>query len=102
VFDFFASKRTVSDLISEPVESGIFLKTIPMENVPKKANRQSCLSCLSLLVYTGYANKAFLNGTWLFTSWGLTSVLFGCEDSGRVQAMKRALCLHCRWAVGID
>jgi hypothetical protein len=35
VFYFFAFRRTVSDLISEAVESRIFLKTIPMEKVPK-------------------------------------------------------------------
>jgi hypothetical protein len=35
VFYFFAFKRTVSDLISEAVESRIFLRTIPMEKVPK-------------------------------------------------------------------
>ena len=35
VFYLFAFKRTVSDLISEAVESRIFLRTIPMEKVPK-------------------------------------------------------------------
>jgi hypothetical protein len=35
IFYFFAFRRTVSDLISEAVESRIFLRTIPMEKVPR-------------------------------------------------------------------
>ena len=35
VFYFFAFKRTVSDLISEAVDSRMFLRTIPIEKVPK-------------------------------------------------------------------
>jgi hypothetical protein len=35
IFYFFAFRRTVSDLISEAKESRIFLRTIPMEKVPK-------------------------------------------------------------------
>jgi hypothetical protein len=35
VFYFFAFRRTVTDLISEAVESRIFLRTIPMDKIPK-------------------------------------------------------------------
>lgn len=35
IFYFFAFRRTVSDLIAEAVESRIFLRTIPMEKVPR-------------------------------------------------------------------
>jgi hypothetical protein len=35
IFYFFAFRRTVTDLISEAVESRIFLRTIPMDKIPK-------------------------------------------------------------------
>ncbi len=35
IFYFFAFRRTVSDLVAEAVESRIFLRTIPMEKVPR-------------------------------------------------------------------
>lgn len=35
IFYLFAFRRTVTDLISEAVESRIFLRTIPMDKVPK-------------------------------------------------------------------
>ncbi len=35
VFYFFAFRRTVTDLILEAVESRIFLRTIPMDKIPK-------------------------------------------------------------------
>jgi hypothetical protein len=40
IFYFFAFRRTVSDLISEAVESRIFLRTIPMEKVPKTQSQK--------------------------------------------------------------
>jgi hypothetical protein len=40
IFYFFAFRRTVSDLISEAVESRIFLRTIPMEKLPKTQSQK--------------------------------------------------------------
>ena len=40
IFYFFAFRRTVSDLISEAVESRIFLRTIPMEKVPRTQSQK--------------------------------------------------------------
>ena len=40
IFYFFAFRRTVSDLILEAVESRIFLRTIPMEKVPRTQSQK--------------------------------------------------------------